>query len=92
MDNLDQNKLCVIMGVDIKQLGSKRVEYVPQGSAERFVLDVDSVIVAGEAAPDLSLSNLLKEKGFNVYPVGDCSGYGLIVKAVREAAAAAIHL
>lgn len=92
MDKLDQNKVCVITGVDIQQLGSKHVEYVPQGSAERFMLNVDSVIVAGEAAPDLLLSNLLKEKGFNVYPVGDCSGYGLIVKAVREATAAAIHL
>jgi 2,4-dienoyl-CoA reductase (NADPH2) len=92
MDKLDQNKVRVITNIDIQRLARKQVEYSPQGSAERFALDVDSVIVAGEAAPDLSFANLLKEKGFNVYPVGDCSGYGLIVKAVREAAAAVIHL
>lgn len=92
MDKLDQNKVCVITGVDIQQLASKRVEYVPQGSAERFVLDVDSVIVAGEAAPDLSLAIQLQEQGFAVHSVGDCKGYGLIVKAVREAAEVVIHL
>ncbi len=92
MDKLDQNKVCVITGVDIQRLASKRVEYVPQGSAERFVLDVDSVIVAGEAAPDLSLAIQLQEQGFAVHSVGDCKGYGLIVKAVREAAEVVIHL
>ena len=92
MDKLDQGKVRVMTSVDIRQLGSKHVEYVPHGSLEQFVLAVDSVMVAGEAAPDLLLSNLLKEKGFNVYPIGDCSGYGLIVKAVREAAEVVIHL
>ena len=92
MDKLDQGKMRVMTSVDIRQLGSKHVEYVPHGSLEQFVLAVDSVMVAGEAAPDLLLSNLLKEKGFNVYPIGDCSGYGLIVKAVREAAEVVIHL
>lgn len=92
MDKLDQSGVRVITGVDIQQLGSKQVQYVPQSSSEHFTLAVDSVIVAGEAALDISFSNLLKEKGFNVYPIGDCSGYGLIVKAVREAAMAIIHL
>jgi 2,4-dienoyl-CoA reductase (NADPH2) len=92
MDKLDQNKVCVITGVDIQLLHRKRVEYVPQGSSEQFTLVADSVIVAGEAAPDLSLAIQLQEQGFTVHSVGDCKGYGLIVKAVREAAEVVIHL
>lgn len=92
MDKLDQNKVRVITGVDIQQLGSKQVQYVPQGSAERFTLAVDSVVVAGDAAPDLSLANRLQEAGMTVHSIGDCTGYGLIVKAVREGAEVACGL
>lgn len=92
MDKLDQSRVRVITSVDIQQLGSKQVQYVPQGSAERFTLAVDSVIVAGDAAPDLSLANRLQEAGMAVHSIGDCKGYGLIVKAVREGAEVACGL
>jgi 2,4-dienoyl-CoA reductase (NADPH2) len=78
MDKLDRYRVRVMTGVAIQRLTGKQVEYVPHGASEQFVLAADSVIVAGEAAPDLSVCNALKEKGFNVYPVGDCGGYGLI--------------
>lgn len=92
MDKLDQSRVRVITSVDIQQLGSKQVQYVPQGSAERFTLAVDSVIVAGDAAPDLSLASRLQEAGMTVHSIGDCKGYGLIVKAVREGAEVACGL
>lgn len=92
MDKLDQARVCVMTGMDILRTAARCVEYVPQGATGRFTLAADSVIVAGEAAPDPSLPNLLIEKGFTVYSIGDCTGYGLIVKAVRQAAETAIAL
>lgn len=92
MDKLDQAKVRVLTDLTIHSLTGKRVEYSPGAASTRHVLDVDSVIIAGDAAADLSLAEQLTGAGFNVKAIGDCSGYGLIVKAVREAAEVACAL
>ena len=92
MDKLDQLKVRVNTGLQFHAVAAKSVEYSPIGSEQRFSLALDSVIVAGDAVADLSLAEQLKAAGLNVVTVGDCSGYGQIVKAVREGAEVASHL
>lgn len=92
MDKLDQCRVRVISDVSIDKLSARSVSYTPRGGSEAFRLEADSVIVAGDAAADLSLAGQLREQGFPMHVVGDCHGYGLIVKAVREAAAVACSL
>jgi 2,4-dienoyl-CoA reductase (NADPH2) len=92
MDKLDQAKVRVLTNLTIHSLTGKQVEYSPGAASTRHVLDVDSVIIAGDAAADMSLAEQLTGAGFYVKAIGDCSGYGLIVKAVREAAEVACAL
>ncbi|HQQ62621.1 MAG TPA: FAD-dependent oxidoreductase [Pseudomonadales bacterium] len=92
MDKLDQAKVRVLTDLTIHGMSGKRVEYSPGAASTRHVLDVDSVIIAGDAAADMSLAEQLTGAGFPVQAIGDCSGYGLIVKAVREAAELACAL
>ena len=93
MDKLDRYKVRVIAAVDICKLSRREIEYLPRGAVvDPFSLIADSVIVAGDAAPDLSLTTQLSQKGVPVFPIGDSKGYGLIVGAVREAAEAVVRL
>ena len=92
MDKLDKLNVRVISSVETVDLKQGVVRYRPHGAGEPHALTVDSVIVAGEALPDLSLAESLQQMGLPVVAVGDCSGYGLIVKAVRDAAEAICRL
>ncbi len=51
-------------------------------------IEADSVIVAGEPAPDTTLFDALKGSAPDVIAVGDCTGLGLIRKAIEEGARA----
>ena len=44
----------------------------------------DAVVLAGEAMPDAGLADRLRAMGVEVYTAGDCTGLGLIRKAVEE--------
>lgn len=92
MDKLDKLKVRVITSLDLLGLEKRSVQYRPRGTEQTRQLAVESVIIAGEAAPDLSLAEALQAVGLPVVAIGDCQGYGLVVKAVREAAEAICRL
>ncbi|HTJ65411.1 MAG TPA: FAD-dependent oxidoreductase, partial [Alphaproteobacteria bacterium] len=68
------------------------IQIVPTGieialpSGKTTLVAADTVIVAGNPVADTTLYDALKADGFSVHAVGDCSGLGLIVKAVYEGA------
>ncbi len=86
MDKLDQFKVRVMLGLDLHTVAAQAIHYAPAGSAERFSLDVDSVLVAGDVTADMTLADQLTAAGLPVQAIGDCAGYGQIVKAVRQGA------
>jgi 2,4-dienoyl-CoA reductase (NADPH2) len=92
MDKLDLLNVRVNTGLNFQEISAKIVNYSPIGSEQRFSLEVDSVIVAGDAAADLTLADQLQAASLNIMTVGDCSGYGQIVKAVRQGAEVACSL
>jgi 2,4-dienoyl-CoA reductase (NADPH2) len=87
MDRLDQLNVAVNTGVEILRVEPSLVCYRTQTGAERKI-SADNVIVAGSPAPDTRLADALHRAGFTVYPIGDCSGLGLIAGATADAAAA----
>ena len=52
----------------------------------------DSVIVAGALEPDTGLFDSLRERVPEAHAVGDCTGLGLVKKAIEEGARAACAL
>ena len=75
-------------------------EIVPEGLAftpvdgARRVFAADSVVLAGTLEPDLALHDALVDRlpGADVVAVGDCTGLGLIQKAVEDGARAGANL
>lgn len=58
----------------------------------RVVARADTVIVAGAPVADVNLYDALKAAGLSSHAIGDCTGLGLIVKAVYEGAELANRL
>jgi 2,4-dienoyl-CoA reductase (NADPH2) len=87
------DELCVPVNVDVSVSRIERGAVVlerPAGGESR--VGADSVIVAGEARADTALYDSLLGRVPEVFAVGDCTGLGLIQKAVLEGAEAATHL
>jgi 2,4-dienoyl-CoA reductase (NADPH2) len=84
MDRLDRLGVVVNTEVDVIRIEPKVV--VVAGGAS---IAAGSVILAGEVVADTALADALKERVPDVHAVGDCTGLGLIRKAVEEGARAA---
>lgn len=84
MDRLDRLGVPVVTGVAVERIESEAVR-LPGGRR----VPADSVILAGEVEADTSLYTALSAAGHEVHAVGDCTGLGLIVKAIEEGARAA---
>jgi 2,4-dienoyl-CoA reductase (NADPH2) len=69
------------------------VVFTPDGGIMRRLV-VNDVIVAGSAQPDLTLYHRLVDRLplADVHAIGDCTGLGLIRKAVEEGARIACTL
>lgn len=84
MDRLDRLGVPVVTGI-----ATERIEDDGVRLAGGRNVPADSVILAGEVEADTSLYKALCEAGHEVHAVGDCTGLGLIVKAIEEGARAA---
>jgi len=84
MDRLDRLGVVVNTEVDVARIEPEVV--VLAGGAS---IAADSVILAGEVVADTTLADALKDRVPVVHAVGDCTGLGLIFKAVEEGARAA---
>ena len=84
MGHLEQTGVKVLTKVKCDEITPKGVVVVPEGR-DRQVIEADTVILAGEARPNMELYGLLEEKVPEVYAVGDCSETGLIKKATADA-------
>ncbi len=87
MDRLDRAGVSVNLGVAV---GSIRREglVVERGEAEPRLLEADCVILAGEVEADPSLYEALEGRVPERWAVGDCTGLGLIQKAILDGARA----
>lgn len=85
---LEKLKVAINTGVNIKRIVYGGVELV-LGSGKTHLVKAENVIVSGEPVADTSLFDSIRAAGFSAHAVGDCTGLGLIVKAVYEGATVA---
>jgi 2,4-dienoyl-CoA reductase (NADPH2) len=83
MDRLDRLGVVLHTGVGVERIETAAV--VLDGDRR---LPADGVILAGVLEPDTRLADALKGTGPEVISVGDCTGLGLIRKAIEEGARA----
>lgn len=84
MDRLDRLGVPVNTGVDVERI-EPDVVVLARGAR----IAADSVILAGAVEADTTLADALNGRVPQVHAVGDCTGLGLIRKAVEEGARAA---
>jgi 2,4-dienoyl-CoA reductase (NADPH2) len=84
MDRLDRLGVPVHTGLPIERI-------TPEGVVVRgaHMLAADSVILAGTVEADTTLCDTLRDRVPELHAVGDCTGLGLIRKAIEEGARAA---
>jgi len=87
MESLDRAGVALNTGVRILRIERGGV-VIRVGEGEHLAR-ADHVIVAGEAREDTTLADALTAEGLAVQAVGDCTGLGLIQKAILEGARAA---
>jgi 2,4-dienoyl-CoA reductase (NADPH2) len=93
MHRLDRLGITVHVDAPVERIVADGVVFTPAGGAPRR-LAADSVVLAGELQPDLTLHDVLVARlpGVEVTPIGDCTGLGLIRKATEDAARVAAAL
>jgi 2,4-dienoyl-CoA reductase (NADPH2) len=93
LDRLDRLGVTVHTRVTVHRLVPGGVVFTPDGGIMRRLV-VNDVIVAGSAQPDLTLYHRLVDRLplADVQAIGDCTGLGLIRKAVEEGARIACTL
>ena len=84
MDALDRLGVAVNTGVAVEEITRAAVAIRPEGGG-RHEVPADSVVLAGELVPDTALFEALSDAAPEVHAVGDCTGLGLVRKAVEEA-------
>jgi 2,4-dienoyl-CoA reductase (NADPH2) len=91
MDRLDRLGISVNTGVTIERITPQGV-IIGRAAVGSRVISADTVILAGEVEPDTTLYDSIRQRVPETYAVGDCTGLGLIRKAVEEAARVACSL
>lgn len=87
MERLDRLGVSVLTVAKVKRILPASI--VLEGERQ---LRADSVILAGEVEADTRLYDALKDRVPEVHAIGDCTGLGLIRKAIEEAARVACSL
>jgi 2,4-dienoyl-CoA reductase (NADPH2) len=88
MERLDRARVPLNTGVCIDRITREGVVLRRESGGETLVA-ADTVILAGEVEADTSLFDALRDRVPVLHAVGDCTGLGLIQKAVLEGARAA---
>jgi len=87
MDRMDRLGVTIHTGVRVERISDDGVHLTGGG-----VFAADSVILAGEVEADESLYAALEGRVPKAIAIGDCTGLGLIRKAIEEGARAACSL
>jgi 2,4-dienoyl-CoA reductase (NADPH2) len=85
MDRLDRLGVSVNTGVTIERIAREGVLIRALTEVSRLV-PADSVVLAGVVEPDTTLYAALRDLVPEIHAIGDCTGLGLIRKAVEEGA------
>lgn len=91
MDALDRLGVAVNTGLRVERIAPGELVATPERGAPRTIA-ADSVVLAGELAPDTALFEAAKDCAPQVFAVGDCTGLGLIRKATEDATRAVAAL
>jgi 2,4-dienoyl-CoA reductase (NADPH2) len=91
MDNLDRLGIPVNTGIEIEEITSAGVAIRPESGGHR-VIACDSVIIAGTVEPNGEMFERVKQALPEAHAIGDCTGLGLIRKAIEDATRVACAL
>ncbi len=91
MDRLERLRVSVNTRAEIVRITTSGVE-IGRPDAPSCLLPGDSVILAGDVQPETALYDQVRELIPETHAVGDCTGLGLIRKAVEEGAQAACKI
>jgi 2,4-dienoyl-CoA reductase-like NADH-dependent reductase (Old Yellow Enzyme family) len=84
MDRLDRTGVSINLGVRIESIRREGVALMMHSSRRERLFPADSVIIAGRVEADTTLFDSLEGRVAERYAVGDCTGLGLIQKAVLD--------
>ena len=87
LQRLDRLGVEVLAGITPVAVSAAGLEFRYAGRSA--TVPADAVVLAGEARPDTALADALRARGLDVHTAGDCTGLGLIRKAVEEGMRAA---
>jgi 2,4-dienoyl-CoA reductase (NADPH2) len=91
MDRLDRLGVAVHTRAEVDEIAPGGLRFRPDQAELRW-LDADSVLLAGRVEPDPSLHDALTGGAVPVHALGDCTGLGLIAKAISDAVRVACTL
>ncbi|MBT4511320.1 MAG: FAD-dependent oxidoreductase [Chloroflexi bacterium] len=95
LDNLqgfmDRAGVKVMTQVTVKEITKKNVVF-ETSDGKNQTIEADSVVITGEAEPNMDLYNAMEGRVPEVYAIGDCSAIGLIRKATATAMSVSIKL
>jgi len=92
MERLDRAGVPINTGATIDHISNDGVVLHRSHGRGDTLVPADNVIIAGEVAADTSLYDSIKERIAETYAAGDCTGLGLIRKAMLEGAHAATRI
>jgi len=84
MDRLDALGVSINAGVEIEAITGAGLSLRREGRPARTV-EADSIVLAGEVEPATELFEAVQQLGLDVHAIGDCTGLGLIRKAIADA-------
>jgi 2,4-dienoyl-CoA reductase (NADPH2) len=87
LQRLDRLGVEVLAGITPLALSDTGLRFRYAGREAEIA--ADAVVLAGEAVADTTLADTLRSRGVEVHTAGDCTGLGLIRKAVEEGMRAA---
>jgi 2,4-dienoyl-CoA reductase (NADPH2) len=88
---LERLKVAINTVTQVRRITADGVE-IQVLSGKTSMVPADTVIVAGDPVADTSLCDELLAAGLPAHAIGDCTGLGLIVKAVYDGAEIANRL
>jgi len=82
--HLDEGGVTVLTGVKCEEITPRGVT-IQINEGDRQVVEADTVVLAGDVKSNMELFQAMEGKVPEIYVAGDCSGPGLIKKAVADA-------
>jgi 2,4-dienoyl-CoA reductase (NADPH2) len=91
VNSLGEERVTVLIGVRYEEINSDGV-VTTTNEAGRQIIETDTVILAGNVEPDSTLFQAMQGRVSDIYAAGECTGMGLIRKAIADAAGIACKI